>query len=499
MVASKLKQPQELESPFEQKDSRLLPTPFTYGAVLVSRIISNECRLDASSYNMDVMNALNIVYKNSFGYIYLSGKDGLINTAYYPGRYKRIYTDVGNGIPFYLPSQLDEIYPKPTKYISQKTAFLLKDDYIKDKNLLLSRSGTIGKCAISSKTTIGKLFSDDVIRITFKKDYDLGYTYAFLNTEVGLTILQSNNYGAVIDHIEPEHLSNIPIPNASVKLREKIHDLVVSSFEMRDLSNKLIDQAESMLFVELNIPQRLDSNSMQYDLDAGFCNFSLKASDLEGRLDVSYHLPEVENLLKEMYRNAANVITLGDHRISKSICVGSRFKRIYVSKNNGIVYLNGKSINQLNPNGCQKKYLSFSQHEQRIKEELIIKPNTILVTCSGTIGKVVLVPKHWDGWAGTHDLIRIIPCDNSIAGYLFCYLNSNIGKILLLRNAYGAVVDHIEPYHLQKTVIPILKNKKIQDKINDLVLEANDLRYQAHQKEQEAISMMNDILINRKN
>jgi len=32
-----------------------------------------------------------------------------------------------------------------------------------------------------------------------------------------------------------------------------------------------------------------------------------------------------------------------------------------------------------------------------------------------------------------------------------------------------------------------------------LVLEANDLRYQAHQKEQEAISMMNDILINRKN
>ena len=74
-----------------------------------------------------------------------------------------------------------------------------------------------------------------------------------------------------------------------------------------------------------------------------------------------------------------------------------------------------------------------------------------------------------------------------------------IGKILLLRNAYGAVVDHIEPYHLQKTVIPILKNKKIQDKINDLVLEANDLRYQAHQKEQEAISMMNDILINRKN
>lgn len=496
MVALRLKQSQEFDSSYEEKDPRLLPTPFTYGAVPVSRIINNDCRLDASSYNMDVMNALSKVSKNSYGYIFLWGKNGTINTAYYPGRYKRIYTEYDKGVPFYLPSQLDEIYPKPTKYISQKTASLLKDDYIKDRNLLLSRSGTIGKCTISSKATIGKLFSDDVIRITFKNDYDLGYTYAFLNTEVGLTILQSNNYGAVIDHIEPEHLRNIPIPNAPVKLKKEIHDLVVSSFKMRDFSNNLIDQAESLLFAELNISQKLDSNSIQYDLNAGFCNLSLKVSDLEGRLDVSYHLPEVEDLLIRIHRNAKSVITLDDRRVSKSIYVGSRFKRVYVSRNNGIVYLNGKSINQLNPNGCQKKYLSFSQHEQRFKEELIIKPNTILVTCSGTIGKVVLVPKHWDGWAGTHDLIRIIPCDNSIAGYLFCYLNSNIGKILLLRNAYGAVVDHIEPYHLQKTVIPILKNKKIQDKINDLVLEANDLRYLAHQKEQEAISMMNDILNN---
>lgn len=493
MVALKLKKNQYLEPLQEQKDSRLLPTSLSWGTVSIHRIMNNECRFDASAYDMDVMNALMKITKSLYGYCYLWTKDGLVQTAYYPGRYKRIYTESANGVPFYLPSQLDEIYPKPTKYISNKTAFLLRDDYIKDNMLLLSRSGTIGKCAISSKTTINKLFSDDVIRITFKNEYDLGYTYAFFNTETGLTILQSNNYGSVIDHIEPEHLRNIPIPNAPKEIKSEIHKNVISSYKLRDMSNSLVDEAESLLLKALGCFCTLDYNKN----NLGFCNFSVKVSKLDGRLDVSYHLPDVENILKRIYHNAKNVLTLDDNRITKNIYVGSRFKRIYVDKNNGIVYLNGKSIEQLDPNGCHKKYLSFSQHEQRIKDELILKANTILVTCSGTLGKVVLVPQHWEGWAGTHDLIRIVPQENAIAGYLYCYLNSYIGKKLLLRNAYGAVVDHIEPIHLQKVQVPILKDENLQERINSLILKANNLRYQAYQKEQEAISIMNDILDNK--
>ena len=149
---------------------------------------------------------------------------------------------------------------------------------------------------------------------------------------------------------------------------------------------------------------------------------------------------------------------------------------------------------ELNPGGFDKKYLSTDQHATQIKEQLVIEPNTILITCSGSIGKVVLVPKHWQNWVGTHDLIRLIPKEDNIAGYLFCLLNSEYGQQILKSLVYGAVVDHIEAFHVANIAIPLLKNQSKQKEINDLVLEANELRYQAHLKEQEAIQKMEAII-----
>lgn len=238
MVSVALKyEPLELEAP---KSPIFLPTPLKYGSVSIAQMVSNGHRYDASAYNIEAMNALRKVKRNKYGYVYLYGEGGLIDNAYYPSRYKRIYNENGTGVPFYLPSQLEEIYPKPAKYISPLTAAFLQNDRIKDNTLLLSRSGTIGKCTIASKTTIDKLFSDDVIRVSFKNRVNLGYVYAFLHTEAGLLILQSNNYGAVIDHIEPEHLANVPIPNAPDELKEFIHNLIVESYDLRDKSNDLI-------------------------------------------------------------------------------------------------------------------------------------------------------------------------------------------------------------------------------------------------------------------
>ena len=117
-----------------------MPTPFSYGAVSINSIIKNQCRLDASAYNIDVMKALKKIKANNNGYNTLWGKSGLIHSAYYPGRYKRIYVSSNHGTPFFLPSQLDEILPKPTKYVSSLTVQELGDDFIKANSLLLSRS-----------------------------------------------------------------------------------------------------------------------------------------------------------------------------------------------------------------------------------------------------------------------------------------------------------------------------------------------------------------------
>ena len=184
---------------------------------------------------------------NRYGYVNLWSENGLIKSAYHPCRFKRIYVSKNDGKPFYLPSQLTEINPKPTKYISSKTYNTLAGVEVVPNNLLITRSGTIGKCTISSKVNIGKIYSDDVIRVGFQGEFDLGYVYAFLQTEIGQQILQTNNYGAVIQHIEPEHLQNVIIPSAPEALKKEIHELVIASYDLRDQSNDLLDSVVNRL------------------------------------------------------------------------------------------------------------------------------------------------------------------------------------------------------------------------------------------------------------
>ena len=403
-----------------------------------------------------------------------------------------VYNENGTGEPFYLPSQLEEIYPKPAKYISPLTAMSLQNDRIKANTLLLSRSGTIGKCTISSKTTIDKLFSDDVIRVSFRDNTDLGYVYAFLNTETGLLILQSNNYGAVIDHIEPEHLANVPIPNAPQELKKSIHNLVVESYDLRDKSNDLIDEAQKLLYMELQLPDFTTVKGENYAENKGFQNYVVKASQLNGRLDGSYHIPEVEEIIKAISINAAEVTTLGDPRVSSEIILPGRFKRIYVDKEHGVPFFGGKQLLSLNPTNV--KYLSLAHHGDRIETQLLLEKNMCAVTCSGTIGKVMIIPEHWERWTLNQHVMRIKPATESMAGYIFAWLDSPYAKPLILRNTYGAVVDEIDDNQLSTVAIPLLKNKAVQQRINNLVLEANELRYQAYLKEQKAINKMNEIL-----
>ena len=66
---------------------------------------------------------------------------------------------------------------------------------------------------------------------------------------------------------------------------------------------------------------------------------------------------------------------------------------------------------------------------------------------------------------------------------------------LIQRFTYGGVVDAIEPWHIQQVQIPLLKNKEIQARINELALQANQKRYEAYLLEQRALKVMDDEVI----
>ncbi len=485
-IAQKISEEKIIDIPQEE---------LNWGSVSLSEVLNSDTRLEASVYNIEGRHAREILKKCKWNVVQLSGEKGLIKSAFYPTRFKRVYVEKEGGIPFFLPSQLLEIYPKPVKYISPKTNVAIDELKIKNNTLLLTRSGTIGYCAVACKTLIGKVFSDDIIRVSFKSEEDLGYTYAFLKTKIGNTLLQTNNYGSVVSHIEPEHLNNIPIPNPPSMIKKRIHELVMKSYELRDESNELLDKAEELLINELELPPIDDFKLDYFDKSSELKNYTVRLSELQERFDASYHVPIVKAIVDHLKKHALEVTTLGDSRISKKVILPGRFKRVYVEEGQGIKFLGGREIFELNPS--TNKFLSVRYHKRKIEKELSIKANSILTTSRGTLGKVVLAPKHFEGWAISDNLIQIIPSSIELVGYIYVFLNSDYGYELINRFTYGAVVDALEPAHILQVQVPILKNKTVQQTINEIALEANEKRYKAYKLEQKAIAMVNDEVIHK--
>lgn len=473
-------------------NSILLPDPLKYTSVLLSEVYSNNIRFEADAYNLEAKAAKYRVEHCKYGVVHLWGKNGLVKEAFVRGRFKRIYVEKGEGIPFYQPSSITETYPKPAKYISENTDVDIEALKVKKGMLLMSVSGTVGKCSMVGETLDGKVFSHDLLRLTGKNEFDTGYIYAYFCTPTGQQMLQTNNYGAVIQHIEPEHLKNVVIPNAPDSIKKDIHNLVVESYNLRDQSNALIDEAERMIRLELQLPLIEDLKPKYFDENVDLRNYSIKLSRTNLRFDCSYHATLSDVLLRILKTNADRIVPCGSPEISQTIMLPTRFKRTYVDSNYGLKLIGGKQINELNPS--TEKYLAHSNSDTELK----FKANSILITRSGTIGKTAIVPKHWEDWIGSDHIFRIIPANNDIAGYLYCWLNTDYAQQLIKRNTFGAVIDEIDTNQLSKVEIPLLKNKSKQKEINDKVLQANELRYQAYLKEQKAITIMNDISNNLK-
>ncbi len=474
----------------KDKSNSLNDIPLKWCTVTLSEVISAGKRIDATMFDMELKAARRTLAESPHEKIMLVGRTGLC-TAYRPGICKRIFVEKSDkSIGMLTPSQVTDVSPKIEKYLSVRMEEQISDWFVQQGEILLTCSGTIGKVSLVTDTLDNKCVSQNLIRIVPKEKDDAGYVYAFLKSKIGQLFLTRNNYGAVIQHIDPEHLTKIPIPVAPKALRNRIHELVAQSYSLRDQSNRLLDEATRILTQELKLSAIEDLYEINHP--EALQTFCIKLSQMEGRADASYHVPVVSAIVSHLKKYADRVVTIGEKDISKAIVLPGRFKRIYVDEGYGITFFSGKNISELDPS--DKRYLSFSQHDRKITEELLIRENMILVTCSGTVGNAVLVPKHWDGWAMTHDIIRLIPQDN-IQGYCFVWLNSEYGRTILQSFQYGSVVQHIEKEHISKMPIPLLRDENAQKKINELALEANKERYKAYMLEQQAVEIMNNEVI----
>ena len=84
-----------------------------------------------------------------------------------------------------------------------------------------------------------------------------------------------------------------------------------------------------------------------------------------------------------------------------------------------------------------------------------LRRGMILITRSGTTGRVVYATAYHEGAIGTKDVIRVVIEDEALRGYVYQFLHSKLGQDQLKMNIAGAIVDHIEPSDVKKVVVPV--------------------------------------------
>lgn len=444
-------------------------------------VVEGEKRLNASSFSPDAANSLLLIDNLRMRGIKIDDVDCTVKDSFYPSRFKRLYARRGR--IFLSSKDIFDFWPEGKRIGNVSEEYLIKPGWI-----LVTRSGSVGRVLIANRFTANAAISEHVIRIVPNESTPTGYLYTYLISRIGQPLLTKNIFGGVVDEIEPRHIAKVPIPRIP-ELEKQIDQRICEAYVLREEAQALLAKTQETLYSGLGLREIDEDDGRYFGEKNGRIvrSFETRTSELALRLDASYHLPlshlAIQNLMETQSGTVKRLEDVADS------FVPPRFKRAYVSdSSDGIPLLQGTHIPQIRPQD-----IKYIWKEMKNLESYIVKKNWILVTCSGTIGRLSLVRDYWDGWSATNHLLRVIPDEREIhPGYLTAFLLSIYGKVQFQRLIYGGVVDEIgEAGELFNDVLILKpKNKELEDTIGAQVFEAYDKRDKASQVESEAVELL---------
>lgn len=391
---------------------------------------------------------------------------------FYGNRAKRVYVSKReHGIPFLSSSDILQADLENVKLASKKYTPCIEQMTLKKGWTLISRSGTIGNCAFANAKHAQKLASEHVIRLVPNNILRGGLVYAYLASNHGHSLLTQGTFGAVIQHIEPNFIASLPIPKFPDEFQKEVDDLIQESAQLREEAAEALKKAHD--FIEEKFDVASEKKSSRVSIQSII-------SSHNKRFEAFYHTSSNRSVYDYITSNF-EYKTLGE--LTSNIFRPGIFKREYVA--NGVTFLGGADILMAIPDSDKK--LSFRQVEKM--PELKVKKNWILVTCGGTIGNTVLIDAQLEKCVISQHVMRVVPKDDILKGYLFAVLSSKIGKDLITMFTTGSVIPQIEAHHLELVPVPLL-DKSLMEQIDGLVSSYVTKIEESKQKEIAAINMV---------
>ncbi|MHA0035513.1 methylation-associated defense system restriction endonuclease subunit S MAD5 [Deinococcus sp. PESE-13] len=397
-----------------------------------------------------------------------------------PGRTSRTWvTDPEFGIPFLrssdiLAADLSRLPLISKKAIGGQKKFLLEEGWT-----LVTRSGTIGRMAYARPEMAGMACSEDVLRVIPNPDViPPGYLYAYLSSRFGKTLVTSGTYGAIIQHIEPEHIADLQVPRFGKEFEERVHGLVSEGAERVSAFQRGIREATKRFFESVGLN---DISSVEWHANGPDLGFEAPASQKTLR-GMNFN-PRFFALQRQI--QAGPHAKLGDLTQPGTLRRGDRFKRVEAEESHAYKLVGQKDLFQLEPEG---RWIAKSS----LGPGSLGSPGLILAAAQGTLGENEVYCRSEFVWstgiemAYSEHVLRIQPDESKmLPGCLFAFMRSEMAFRMLRSISSGSKLQDNHYKLLPELPIP-LPDRRTQEEVHKLVTDAYENRWRGVELENQA-------------
>ena len=386
--------------------------------------------------------------------------------------------DVIHGVPYLRASEIQKAdLSGGGLFLANRQAADLEYLRFKKGMILVTCSGTLGKCAYADSRYEDFIGTHDLIRIVPQKSNLLpGVLYAFLAGRFGFAMLTHSQYGSVILHTNPDQVRTIQIPVFPDELQKRVNRLVLDSARLREEADAALKRAVGLF------ERKAGMAGLEKRMRTGTVRFlAAKDAKTTNRFDAHYRLGR-QILDAEKANCHVKFVTIAS--VAKRIFIAQRGKRVYTK--NGIPFVSTAEMVLFN---TVRHSSPISRFTDGI-DEMIVNENDILVSCDGTVGRSVIVGADMDGIAVSHGALRILVDERCCSPfYLYCFLRTAYGFAAMCNFSYGSVIQHINDEHVGSIEMPLFGGKVYESIVAD-VREYKEKLARAAMKENEAIGLV---------
>lgn len=403
------------------------------------------------------------------------------------------YTSKENGIPFIRSgdiSENEEINYDEILYVKENVHNKkLQSSKLKSGDVLIAIVGaTIGQVSVYKDNKEANI-NQAIALVRCNDEVNPRYVKAFLLSGAGQKQLERIKRPVARANINLEEVGSIKIPLVPIQLQNKIAEIIQNAYlakeEKLKQANELLNSIDDFVRQQLGIDYQEPEEEKIY---------TVNSQDIENnRQDPYYHNPKFLMAIKQLKAGKYPIATLGEH--ITTIHYGASVKNDYVEE--GIPLLR---ILNLKPNNIDlSEVVRLPKSMSKAIGNGYVYENDLLISRSGTIGIVAVVPKEADGFAYGSFMIKFRLNDKLDKNYASVWLNSDVSKLLVQRERIGAIQGNITIPTIQSFLIPappIDKQKAIADGVMEKYSNVENLKKEASKLLEDAKRKVEETILN---